>query len=149
MKITGDFKLKLSQQETWDALTDIDVLQQAIPGVDSIEEIGPNEYSARMNVGIGIVRGRFSGRVKLSELDEPHSYRMAVTGDGPGGWIKGDGVLSLEEVAGTGATKVSVEGDTQVGGLLARVGQRMIGNASKTLMKQFFAGIEKAASARA
>ncbi len=147
MKITGNFKLNLGQQETWDALTDIDVLQQAIPGVDSIEEIGPNEYNARMNVGIGIVRGRFSGRVKLSDLDEPRSYRMAVTGDGPGGWIKGEGVLSLEEDA-PGVTKVSVEGDTQVGGLLARVGQRMIGNASKTLMKQFFAGIEKAASSR-
>ena len=147
MKINGNFKLNLGQQETWDALTDIDVLQQAIPGVDSIEEIGPNEYSARMNVGIGIVRGRFSGRVKLSDLDEPRSYRMAVTGDGPGGWIKGEGVLSLKEDV-PGATKVSVEGDTQVGGLLARVGQRMIGNASTTLMKQFFASIEIAASAR-
>ena len=148
MKVSGNFKLNLSQQDTWDALTDIDVLQKAIPGVDSIEEVGPDEYSARMTVGIGIVRGKFSGRVKLSDLDEPNSYRMAVTGDGPGGWIKGSGVLSLEEET-PGATRVSVEGDTQVGGLLARVGQRMIGNASNTLMKQFFAGVEKAASPRA
>ena len=148
MKISGNFKLNLSQQDTWDALTDIDVLQKAIPGVDSIEEIGPGEYSAKMNVGIGIVRGRFSGRVKLSDLNEPNSYRMAVTGDGPGGWIKGDGMLSLEEET-PGVTKISVDGDTQVGGLLARVGQRMIGNASNTLMKQFFTGVEKAASARA
>lgn len=148
MKISGNFKLNLGQQGTWDALTDIEVLKQAIPGVESIDEIGPDEYSARMNVGIGIVRGRFSGRVKLSDLDEPSSYRMAVTGDGPGGWIKGSGVLSLEEES-SDVTKVSVEGDTQVGGLLARVGQRMIGNASNTLMKQFFSGIEKAASKRA
>ena len=148
MKVSGNFKLNLSQQDTWDALTDIEVLQQAIPGVDSIEEVGPDEYSARMTVGIGIVRGKFSGRVKLSDLDEPNSYRMAVTGDGPGGWIKGSGTLSLEE-EGPGVTKVSVEGDTQVGGLLARVGQRMIGNASNTLMKQFFTGVEKAASKRA
>ena len=139
----------MGQQDTWDALTDIEVLKQAIPGVESIDEIGPNEYSAKMNVGIGIVRGRFSGRVKLSDLDEPTSYRMAVTGDGPGGWIKGSGVLSLEGEESPDVTKVSVEGDTQVGGLLARVGQRMIGNASNTLMKQFFAGIEKAASKRA
>ena len=148
MKVSGNFKLKLGQQDTWDALTDIDVLQKAIPGVESIEEVGPDEYKAQMTVGIGIVRGRFSGRVKLSDFDEPRSYRMAVTGDGPGGWIKGSGVLSLEEDA-PGVTKVSVDGDTQVGGLLARVGQRMIGNASNTLMKQFFAGIEKAASSRA
>ena len=148
MNVSGNFKLNLSQQDTWDALTDIEVLQQAIPGVDSIEEVGPDEYNARMTVGIGIVRGKFSGRVKLSELDEPRSYRMAVTGDGPGGWIKGSGVLSLDEET-PGVTRVSVEGDTQVGGLLARVGQRMIGNASNTLMKQFFTGVEKAASKRA
>ena len=148
MKVSGNFNLNLSQQDAWDALTDIDVLQQAIPGVESIEEVGPDEYRASMNVGIGIVRGRFSGRVKLSDLDEPRSYRMAVTGDGPGGWIKGSGMLSLAEET-PGVTKISVEGDTQVGGLLARVGQRMIGNASNTLMKQFFSGIEKAASPRA
>ena len=51
MKVSGNFKLNLSQQDTWDALTDIEVLQQAIPGVDSIEEVGPDEYSARMTVG--------------------------------------------------------------------------------------------------
>ena len=148
MKVSGNFNLNWSQQDAWDALTDIDVLQQAMPGVESIEEVGPDEYKASMNVGIGIVRGRFSGRVKLSDLDEPRSYRMAVTGDGPGGWIKGSGMLSLAEER-PGVTKISVDGDTQVGGLLARVGQRMIGNASNTLMKQFFAGIEKAASSRA
>ena len=137
----------MGQQDAWDALIDIDVLQQAIPGVDSIEEVGPGEYRADMNVGIGIVRGRFSGHVKLSDLDEPSSYRMAVNGDGPGGWMRGTGMITLEEET-PGATRVTVDGDTQVGGLLARVGQRMIGNASKTLMKQFFAGVEKAASKR-
>ncbi len=147
MKVSGSFKLNMGQQDTWDALTDIEVLQQAIPGVDSIEEVGPGEYRADMNVGVGIVRGRFSGHVTLSDLDEPSSYRMTVNGDGPGGWMRGTGMINLEEET-PGATRVTVDGDTQVGGLLARVGQRMIGNASKTLMKQFFAGVEKAASKR-
>lgn len=147
MKISGSFELNMNAGEAWNALTDVEVLRQAIPGVDSIKETAPNEYSAAMTVGIGIVRGRFSGTVKLSDLDEPSSYRMTVTGNGTGGWIKGGGEVRLSEDR-PGYTTVSVDGDTQVGGLLARVGQRMIANASRTLMNQFFRGVEKAAKAR-
>ena len=36
-------------------------------------------------------------------------------------------------------TRVSVEGDARVTGVVARVGQRLLGTVSKTLMSQFFA----------
>ena len=37
-----------------------------------------------------------------------------------------------------GVTTVSVDGDGQAGGLIARVGQRMMENVSRTMMDRFF-----------
>ena len=126
----------------WDVLNDPRALEAAIPGADTLVEEGPDRYRAEMSVGIGLIRGRFGGNVQVTDKDEPNSYRMLVDGQGPGGWLKGEGKLSLAE-AGPEETLVTVEGDANVGGLLARVGQRMLGNASASLIKQFFGNIEK------
>jgi len=38
-----------------------------------------------------------------------------------------------------------VDGDLQIGGLIARVGQRLIGNVMKSLMDQFFDSVREQA----
>jgi carbon monoxide dehydrogenase subunit G len=65
-----------------------------------------------------------------------------MSGEGPGGWIKGEGALTLRDV--DGITEIEVEGEASTGGVLARVGQRMIGNASKKMMGQFFKNLNRA-----
>ena len=49
----------------------------------------------------------------------------------------GEGVLTFAPDGDH--TRVSVEGDARVTGVVARVGQRLLGTVSKTLMSQFFA----------
>jgi carbon monoxide dehydrogenase subunit G len=65
-----------------------------------------------------------------------------MSGEGPGGWIKGEGALTLRDV--DGITEIEVEGEASTGGVLAQVGQRMIGNASKKMMGQFFKNLNRA-----
>jgi hypothetical protein len=64
-----------------------------------------------------------------------------MDGEGPGGWIRGEGALTLHDVDGN--TEIEVEGEAQTGGVLARVGQRMLGNASRTMMGQFFKNLDR------
>ena len=73
----------------------------------------------------------------MTDRVELVSYTMVVEGRGAGGGVKGEGFLSFED-AGDGGTLVSVVGDARVTGIVARVGQRLMGNASKMLMNQFF-----------
>ena len=142
MQVNGEFKLKAPRQTVWDMLNDPEVLAASIPGADRFVSEGEDRYRAEMSVGIGMIRGKFGGTVEVKDKLEPERYRMLVEGKGPGGWLKGDGLLNLNET-GAEETTVSVDGDATVGGLLARVGQRMIGNASNSLMKQFFSNLEK------
>ncbi len=147
MEITGEYRLKGSRQQVWDLLNDPDELAKAIPGADRLIAEGPDKYRAEMSVGVGMIRGKFSGAVEVSDKVEPESYRMAVDGKGGAGWLKGDGQISLVE-DGPDSTKVSVAGDASVGGLLARVGQRMVRNVANSLMKQFFQNVEKQVAAK-
>jgi hypothetical protein len=61
---------------------------------------------------------------------------MAVEGSGGPGFIRGETHISLSD-SGSG-TKVSYTADMQVGGLIAGVGQRMLGGVSKMMADQFF-----------
>ncbi len=147
LEITGEFKLKGSRQEIWDVLNDPEQLAKAIPGADELIEEEPDHFRAEMSVGVGMIRGKFGGSVVVEDKVEPESYKMSVDGKGGAGWLKGEGKISLAE-NGADSTVIDVAGEASVGGLLARVGQRMVRNVANSLMKQFFQNVEKQAAAK-
>jgi carbon monoxide dehydrogenase subunit G len=68
---------------------------------------------------------------------EPHqSFRLSVEGRGGMGFVTGQVDIALDEQAGK--TTVQVEADSQVGGPVARVGQRLMEAAARSMMDQFF-----------
>jgi len=136
MKLEGSYEVPAPRQKVWDAFLDPKLLKQAIPGCEKLEAIGPDEYKATMKVGVGGVKGTFEGKVRLSEKNPPDSYKLAVEGAGGPGFIRGETVITLTD-SGSG-TKVSYTADLQVGGLIASVGQRMLGGVSKMMADKFF-----------
>ena len=136
MKIEGSYEIPVPRQKVWDAFLNPDVLRQAIPGCEKLEAVGNDEYKATMKIGVAAVKGTFEGKVRLSDLRPPESYRMAVEGSGGPGFVRGETVITLSDSGG--GTKVSYTADVQIGGLIAGVGQRMIGGVSKMMADQFF-----------
>jgi carbon monoxide dehydrogenase subunit G len=136
MKLEGSSEVPAPRKKVWDAFLDPKVLKQAIPGCEKLEAIGPDEYKATMKVGVGGVKGTFEGKVRLSDKHPPDSYKLAVEGSGGPGFIRGETVITLTD-SGSG-TKVSYTADLQVGGLIASVGQRMLGGVSKMMADKFF-----------
>ena len=136
MKLEGSYDIPVSRDRVWSAFLDPEVLRQAIPGCEKLEAVGNGEYKATLKIGVAAVKGTFEGKVRLFDLNQPESYKMAVEGSGGPGFIRGETQIALAE-AGTG-TKVSYTADVQVGGLIAGVGQRMLGGVSKMMADQFF-----------
>jgi hypothetical protein len=136
MKIEGSADIPAPREKVWAAFLDPDILAQALPGCEKLEAIGPNEYKATMKVGVAAIKGTFEGKVKLSDLEPPNRYRMAVEGSGGPGFVRGDAGMQMSDV--DGGTKVSYDADVQVGGLIASVGQRMLGGVTKMMLDQFF-----------
>ena len=98
-------------------------------------------YDVVLTAGVSAIRGTYSGRVALADKVPPESYRLIVEGTGSGGTIKGDVLLTFKEIGQE--TEIELVGDAQVTGVVARVGQRLLGSVSRMLMNQFFDCVTK------
>ena len=141
MKITGSYQFNASAVKVWDALTDPKSLSHCIPGCEGLEPQGNDEYQAVLNVGVGPIRGRYTAKISMKDQVPHQSYRLVVQGTGPGGFLNADAVITL--VDQNGKTTVEVDSDSQAGGTVARVGQRMMGSVAKMMMDQFFKSMQK------
>jgi hypothetical protein len=146
MKLEGTYTFDAPRDEVWKALMDPDILKAIMPGCETLEEVGPDEYQAAMAIKVGPVQGKFQGNVKLSDLNEPESYTMQVDGKGPAGFMKGVGNVRLE--AQGAATVMHYGGDAQVGGRIASVGQRLLDSSAKALTRQSLDGLHDQIKAR-
>ena len=137
MKISGSQTVGLPRQRVYDLLHDPGVLARCMPGCESLELIGENEYAMKMKMALASVSGLFQGKIRTADPNPPESFRLIVEGSGKIGFMKGDGLLQLEETED--GTTANYDGEVQVGGTIAAVGQRLIDTTAKLLIKRFFA----------
>ena len=145
MNITGSHTVPAPRERVWELLHDPDALQRMVPGCQTLDAETPTKFSATLAVGVGPIRGRFSGSVEIEDVAVPESYKMTLNGQGPTGFVSGEGAITLSP-DGDG-TLVEVEADAQVGGTLAQIGSRMIQTAVRMLMGQFFDALTREAAA--
>ncbi|PYT93824.1 MAG: carbon monoxide dehydrogenase [Acidobacteria bacterium] len=156
MKISGSYVLPIAPERAYQILQDPAILAQAMPGCESLEKIGPDEYGMKMKVLLAALSGQFEGRVRITDQSPPSSFRLIVEGSGRIGFLKGEGLLRLSPAATirvlsaapseAPSTVVSYEGDAQVGGTMAAVGQRLIDGTAKMMIKKFFDKLASLAS---
>ncbi|UCD43403.1 MAG: carbon monoxide dehydrogenase subunit G [Chloroflexota bacterium] len=147
MKIEGEYTFDGPREAVWEIMRDPEVLASALPGTQSLDQVSENEYQGEMQVRIGPVAGLFSGNVAITDEVPPESLTMTVEGRGKPGFVKGTGAVQLIAQE-SDKTLMQYEGDLQVGGRLASVGQRMMDSVSKSLLKQGLDSINNALLAR-
>lgn len=146
MKISGEYHFDGPQDLVWQTLMDPVTLAGVLPGAEKLERVGENEYEAALTMKVGPVQGKFMGKVKLENIRAPNAYTMVVDGQGAPGFVKATGHLTL---AGEGdRTRMTYEGDAQVGGRLASVGQRLMETSAKAIIAQSLDGLNAAVTAR-
>lgn len=137
MEFSGEYKIPAPRQKVWEALNDPAILQQAIPGCESLEKTSDTELKAAVRMRVGPVSAKFGGKVTLSDFDPPNSYRISGEGQGgAAGFAKGGAVVKLADDGG--ATVLTYTADAQVGGKIAQVGARLIEGTAKKLADEFF-----------
>jgi len=147
MKVQGEYVFDGPRQDVWELLQDPEVLATALPGTQSLDQVGDNEYEGVMNVRIGPVGGEFSGKILISDEQPPESLTMTVEGKGKPGFVKGSGDVKLID-QGEDKTLMEYEGELQIGGRLASVGQRLLDTTSKSMIRQGLDALNSALAAR-
>ena len=136
MKITGTYTLDAPIDEVWKGLMSPHILSSCIPGCQSFDLVDHDKYDMTVNVKVGPMNGKFQGTISIVDQEIQNSYRLIAEGNGSLGFARGSALVTLSEFSG--ATSLLVDGELEIGGTIARVGQRMIGNVSKTMMDRFF-----------
>ncbi len=147
MKLEGEYVFNGPREEVWQLVRDPDVLASALPGTQSLKQVSENEYEGDINLRMGPVAGVFSGRLVVSNEEPPKKCTLAVEGQGKPGFIKGTGNVNLMD-QGDGTTLMKYDGELQIGGRLASVGQRMLDTASKSMMRQGLETLNQTLEAR-
>jgi carbon monoxide dehydrogenase subunit G len=147
VKLEGEYVFDGPREAVWEIVRDPEVLATALPGTQSLEQVSENEYAGKMHVRIGPVSGIFAGKIVVSDEVPPESCTLSVEGRGAPGFANGTGHVRLAEQEGD-KTLLKYDGEMQVGGRIASVGQRLIDTASKSMIGQGLESLNNALQAR-
>jgi hypothetical protein len=136
MKISGSQTVPAARERAYAILQDPEVLAKCMPGVDHLAKTGDDEYAMKMKMAIASISGLFYGNVRIADRTFPDRFRLIVEGSGKIGFVKGEGLLTLTPDGAS--TQVAYDGDVQIGGTIAGVGQRLLDATARMLIRKFF-----------
>lgn len=142
MQLTGNHILNAPTGKVWEILMDPGRLARIVPGVSKLERISGNSFRSILNIRIGPMSGSFTGHLQLEDIVENQSFTIKAQQDSKVGKADADVKLMLSPVDSL-RSALTFSGDVKIYGMLATMGQRVIGGVANTLTKEFFNNLEK------
>jgi uncharacterized protein len=148
LDINGSEVLATPVESLWRSLNDPAVLTRCIPGCRGMTQIAEDAYKIDLQLRVAAVGGTFEGEISLSDKEPPHTCRVSVSGAGSLGHGNGQARFEITPEA-DGQSRLTYQGTGEIGGLVAGVGQRVLGSVSKHLIARFFKALRNEFELRA
>jgi len=136
MDLNAEYQFAAPAARVWDLLMDPKAIASCLPGCQAFEPTGEDRYRVVLTAGVAAITGTFEGTVAIADKQPGTSYRLIVQGKGRVGFVNGESSVTL--VPHNDGVVVHVAGTVQVGGLVAQVGQRLLGATGRMMMDRFF-----------
>lgn len=133
IKIDGEYVFNGPQNVVYEIVRDPNMLLLAIPGESSMNPVSETEYHGTIQVKIGPVNGQFTGVYFIKDDIPPQSFTMDVKGKGAAGFMEAVGYTQFIP-RDDGNTLFKYQGEVNIGGKLASVGQRLLDNVIKSML---------------
>src|SRR6266536_1623325 len=142
MQLTGTHIVNAGSSRIWDMLMDTGTLAKLVPGISSLEKTGDNAFKSILNIKIGPVSGSFTGNLSMDNITVQKGFTLKIQQNSKIG--NANAVIKIDLLpVNEDQTEVSFNSDVKLSGLLATMGQRVIGSVADTVSKQFFTNLEK------
>ena len=141
MDLNATYDIPAPSERVWNLLMDVDAIGRCLPGSRGLRPIGPDRYEVELGVTVAAIAGSFKGTVSLEDKSPPDSYTLVIDGSGRQGFIKGRARVTLAPESDH--TRVEIAATAEVGGMIARVGQRLLEGVARTMMDRFYACLAK------
>jgi carbon monoxide dehydrogenase subunit G len=142
MQLAGKHIVSAVPSKVWKLLMDTETLARVIPGVSRLEKTGDNTFKSIIEIKLGPVNGSFTGNLEIENVNEEKGFTLKVLQKSKIGNASAAIKIDLLPVDDK-QTEVAFDGDVKLSGLIAGIGQRVMGGVANTLTKQFFANLGK------
>ena len=146
MDLNATYTFDAPVEKTWALLMDTNVIGSCLPGCRGLQPLGNDRYEVELGVTVAAIAGNFKGTVALEEKNPPQSYKLVVEGTGRHGFVNGHARVTLAPDGDR--TLVHIAAHADVGGMIARVGQRLLEGVAKSIMDRFYACLGQHAQTR-
>lgn len=144
MKISVSRVVSAPRERVFAALVDPVILRRCIPGCESLTEVSPDVYEAKLKIGIGAVKGSYAGKASVQDKRPPDSLTLGLDGRGGPGFVRGSAAIQLSADGDGSSTLVACAADVHVGGVMAAVGSRLLEAVAKKMADDFFGELSSA-----
>ena len=137
MEFGGRYRIAAPRQRVWAALNDVAVLEEAIPGCDTIQWTGPDLLELKLKVNLGVAQPTFNGELALSDVAPAERYTL--TGRGRGGLFgkaEASADIALSDLDGDTLLVFTAHGGAS--GQIMKLGKALIGNSAQRVIDGFF-----------
>jgi hypothetical protein len=141
MNLHASYQVDAPPSRVWDVLMDTDAIAACLPGCQGLKPAGADRYEATLVAAVAAVSGDFKATVSLLDRNPPSSYRLSVEASGRPGFVRGEALVTL--TAEASGTKVDIAARAEAGGVIARVGQRLLEGVARMTMDRFFGCLAK------
>ena len=141
MNISATYNFAAPPSAVWALLMDPQAIAACLPGCKELRPLGDDRYHAEMTVGVAAVSGTFVATITIADKIAPESYRLDVDATGKPGFAHGTASVALRRT--DSGTHVVVDANADVGGLIARVGQRLLEGVARMTTDRFFGCLSK------
>jgi carbon monoxide dehydrogenase subunit G len=136
MEVIGQYVFEAPVERVWNLLMDPKAIAACIPGCKEFAPIGKDQYRIVLSAAVAAVSGSFTGTIAMSDVKPLVSYLLTVDGKGAPGFANGTVLITL--TPRDDGVSVDVAGSVTFGGIIAQVGQRLLGSTARMMMDRFF-----------
>jgi carbon monoxide dehydrogenase subunit G len=145
MKISGRQLLAVEESAIRSSLVDPYALRTIIPGCETVEPVGPDEYRVWINLRVGMTTDRYTGLLKLKTPAGGRNLEFLADGESPNGLIYCRGWITLETEEER-QTAVCYEAEIDVGGRIATLSPRLLETTARSFARRCLEGLDKQVS---
>jgi carbon monoxide dehydrogenase subunit G len=139
--VSGSHGFPAPPERAWDVLLDPDAIKEVLPGCESFDHLGGEDYRVRIAVNLIAFTATVTGDVTMTDRVPHESYKVLVSGQGSLGSVAIECRMRLSPDGPNSRLDYDIDVDAM--GQLGVVGGPVLGPAAKMIVNQFMANMEK------
>jgi len=145
MKLREEFVVAEAPSTLWEFFEQLERVAQCVPGVEEVTVLDADNSRLRVTQSLGPMTATFDVKMRITARDPGRSMEFTAVGRsirGAAGNVRATHTVRLEN-GNEGVTRVVLEGDIALAGMLGSVGQKVVAKQAALVTQSFARAMQR------